>query len=128
MAGAESRRETMQKPRRSIVLTASTIRSLKPKERRYEVRDALPGLVLIIQPTGGKSFAVRTRVRNRLAKITLGRVAPDWMRRKASEDPIIGDELTVWDARLLAATTIHQVLLGKDPMQAHRERMAKNRD
>ena len=118
----------MQKPRRSIVLTASTIRAMKPREHRYEVRDALPGLVLVVQPSGSKSWAVRTRVRNRLAKITLGRVAPDWMRRKASEDPIIGDDLTVWDARLLAATTIHQVLLGKDPMQAHRERMAKNRD
>src|SRR6516165_8251273 len=128
MTGTEGRREPMQKPRRSIVLTASTIRSLKPKERRYEVRDALPGLVLVVQPTGSKSWAVRTRVRNRLAKITLGRVAPDWNRRKASEDPIIGDDLTVWDARLLAATTIHQVLLGKDPIQAHRERMAKNRD
>ena len=115
----------MQKPRRSIVLTASTIRSLKPKERRYEVRDALPGLVLVVQPTGSKSWAVRTRVRNRLAKITLGRVAPDWNRRKASEDPIIGDDLTVWDARLLAATAIHQVLLDKDPMQEHRERKAQ---
>jgi hypothetical protein len=111
-----------------LVLTASAIRSLKPKERRYEVRDALLGLVLIIQPTGGKSVAVRTRVRNRLAKITLGRVAPDWMRRKASEDPIIGDDLTVWDARLLAATTIHQVLRGTfDPQQAERERRRKKR-
>jgi len=127
MTGAEGRRETMQKPRRSIVLTASTIRSLKPKERRYEVRDALPGLVLVVQPTGSKSWAVRTRVRNRLAKITLGRMAPDWNRRKASEDPIIGDDLTVWDARLLAATVIHQVLLGKDPMQEHRERTERNR-
>ena len=116
----------MQKPRRSIVLTASTIRAMRPREHRYEVRDALPGLVLVIQPTGSKSWAVRTRVRNRLAKITLGRVASD--RRKASPGPVIGDDLTVWDARLLAAKAIHQVLLGKDPMQEHRERKAKTRD
>ena len=115
----------MQKPRRSIVLTASTIRAMRPREHRYEVRDALPGLVLVIQPTGSKSWAVRTRVRNRLAKITLGRVASD--RRKASPGPVIGDDLTVWDARLLAAKAIHQVLLGKDPMQAHREHKAENR-
>ena len=101
----------MQKPRRSIVLTASTIRAMRPREHRYEVRDALPGLVLVIQPTGSKSWAVRTRVRNRLAKITLGRVASD--RRKASPGPVIGYDLTVWDARLLAAKAIHQVLLGK---------------
>ena len=118
----------MRKPRRSIVLTASTIRSLKPKERRYEVRDALPGLVLIIQPTGGKSFAVRTRVSRKLAKITLGTAATD-IRAKASENPIIGgDNLTVADARLLAATVMHQVLRGTfDPQQAERERRRKKR-
>ena len=112
----------MQKPRRSIVLTASTIRAMKPREHRYEVRDALPGLVLVVQPSGSKSWAVRTRVNRKLAKITLGRAATD-MRAKASENPIIGgDNLTVADARLLATTVMHQVLRGKDPMQAHRER------
>ena len=108
----------MQKPRRSIALTASTIRAMRPREHRYEVCEALPGLVLIVQPTGSKSWAVRTRVRNRLAKITLGRVASD--RTKASPDPAIGGDLTIWDARLLAATTIHQILLGENP-QADRD-------
>ena len=113
----------MQKPRRSIVLTASTIRAMKPREHRYEVRDALPGLVLVVQPTGSKSFAVRTRVSRKLAKITLGTAATD-IRAKASKDPIIGDDLTIADARLLAATVIHQVLLGKEP-QVERERKAE---
>src|SRR6516165_9574939 len=124
MTGAEGRRETMQKPRRSIVLTASSIRAMRPREHRYEVRDALPGLVLVVQPTGTKSWAVRTRVEGKLAKITLGGAATD-RRAKASLEPMIGDDdLTIWDARLLAASAIHQVLLGKDPMQAHREHKA----
>ena len=118
----------MQKPRRSIVLTASTIRAMKPREHRYEVRDALPGLVLVVQPTGSKSFAVRTRISRKLAKVTLGTAATD-IRAKATEEPVIGgDNLTIADARLLAATVIHNVLLGKDPMQAHRERRRENRD
>ena len=118
----------MQKPRRSIVLTASTIRAMKPREHRYEVRDALPGLVLVVQPSGSKSWAVRTRVNRKLAKITLGRAATD-MRAKASENPIIGDDnLTVADARLLAVTVMHQVLRGTfDPQQAERERRRKKR-
>ncbi|MFC1796073.1 tyrosine-type recombinase/integrase [Pseudomonadota bacterium] len=48
-------------PRVSTVrITDTTIRTAKPKDRRYEVRDStLPGFMLRISPTGTKAFYVQ---------------------------------------------------------------------
>ncbi len=54
------------------VLTVKAVEKLKPGAKRREVPDgALPGLYLLIQPSGARSFAVRTRVDGRTAKYTL---------------------------------------------------------
>jgi integrase len=54
------------------VLTVQAIERLKPGKARREVPDAaVPGLYLIIQPSGRKSWAVRIRIAGKPAKITL---------------------------------------------------------
>jgi integrase len=54
-------------------LTARRIESAKPTSARQEIPDALlPGLYLIVQPSGAKSFAVRYRHAGQPRKLTLG--------------------------------------------------------
>lgn len=54
-------------------LTAPAIEKLKPGTVRREIPDArMPGLYLIIQPTGAKSWAVRYRHAGRSRKFTIG--------------------------------------------------------
>ena len=49
-----------------------TIGKIQPKANRFEVPDkVLPGLYLIVQPSGFKSWAVRTRIDRRPVKLTL---------------------------------------------------------
>ena len=56
------------------VLTAAAVAKLKPGKQRFEVRDAAcPGLYLIVQVSGARSFALRIRRPNgRTCKLTLG--------------------------------------------------------
>lgn len=91
-------------PRRT--LTAETIGRIKPATVRREIADAvLPGLYLVVQPSGARSFAVRTRVAGKPAKITLG----PW--------PVID----LAKAREIARTKLGAVHSGIDPRQADRE-------
>ena len=54
-------------------LTAKTIETIKPTTARQEIPDALlPGLYLVIQPSGARSFAVRYRHHGKPRKHTLG--------------------------------------------------------
>ena len=57
----------------SRVLTVRTVESVKPGPARQEIPDRhLPGLYLIVQPSGHRSWAVRYRSGNRSRKHTLG--------------------------------------------------------
>ncbi|MBK0399503.1 integrase arm-type DNA-binding domain-containing protein [Limibaculum sp. M0105] len=54
-------------------LTAPAVERIKPTDKRQEVPDAaLPGFYLIVQPSGGKSWAVRYRHNGKPRKLTLG--------------------------------------------------------
>jgi integrase len=54
-------------------LTARTIETIKPGKARREIPDAhMPGLYLVIQPSGARSWAVRYRHHGRPRKHTLG--------------------------------------------------------
>ena len=54
-------------------LTAKTVESIRPGDTRCEIPDAiLPGLYLVVQPSGAKSWAVRYRSNGRTRKHTLG--------------------------------------------------------
>jgi integrase len=54
-------------------LTAKTVETIKPTAIRQEIPDALlPGLYLIVQPSGARSWAVRYRHHGKPRKYTLG--------------------------------------------------------
>jgi len=58
---------------KSEALTAKQVHHMKPGETRYEVAAGPPsGLYLIVQPTGGKSWALRYRWHGMTRKLTLG--------------------------------------------------------
>jgi len=82
-------------------LTTKGIENLKSDPtKRTEIPDAgLPGLYLVIQPSGTKAWALRYRYAGKPAKLTLGR----W--------PIMG----LADARTAAAAAIEAVESGSNP-------------
>jgi integrase len=89
------------------LLTATTVARIRPDpERRIEIPDRQqPGLYLVVQPSGRRSYAVRTRVADKPVKITLGDA----------------DALDLAAARKLAGETVVRARRGEDP---RRERAA----
>src|SRR3546814_2161542 len=58
-------------------LTTKDVENVKPGTARKEIPDALlPGLYLVVQPSGAKSWAVRYRHGGKPRKLTLGPLAP----------------------------------------------------
>ena len=57
-------------------LTVKSVEAVTPTEKRREIPDdILPGLYLILQPTGAKTWAVRYRLHGRSHKHTCARPA-----------------------------------------------------
>ncbi|MDO8327187.1 MAG: integrase arm-type DNA-binding domain-containing protein [Cypionkella sp.] len=92
-------------------LTAPTVEKMKADpDKRLEIPDGgLQGLYLVVQPTGGKTWAVRYRFAGKPAKLTLGR----W--------PMMG----VADARAAAAAAIDAVARGTDPAAQRKAEQAE---
>lgn len=83
-----------------MALTDVTIRKLRPGPVRRELSDGIqPGLRLIVQPSGAKSWAVRYRFAGRPCKLTLGRYPG----------------LTLGEARKRARAALTAVDDGKNP-------------
>jgi integrase len=81
-------------------LTALSIERLKPAAARREIPDGLlPGLYHVIQPTGGRSWAVRYRAHGKPRKLTLGSY------------PTLG----LAEARTAAREALRAVAEGQDP-------------
>jgi integrase len=54
-------------------LTARTVETIKPLSHRQEIPDAyMPGLYLVVQPSGARSWAIRYRMDGRSRKHTIG--------------------------------------------------------
>jgi len=87
-----------------VTLTDRVVLQAKPGAARTEIADAVvPGLYLIVQPTGTKSWAVRYRIGRETKKFTLrGRY------------PV----LSLAKAREAARTALESVADGKDPAGA----------
>ena len=100
------------------ILTAAAVAKLLPGHKRLEVPDAgCPGLRLIIQPSGAKSWALRfRRPSGKTAKMTLGRFDP---MTEMEGDPVIGGPLTLAAARKLASDIMRQRALGRDVISDH---------
>jgi integrase len=111
---SKSATDTPEPPK---TLTAAAVRQLKPGAERREVRDrGCPGLYLVIQPSGHRSWVMRFRrpgSTTATAKLTLG--TADLKNAEAPGEPAIGGHLTLAGARRLAAEVHRQRALGRDP-------------
>jgi integrase len=92
-------------------LTDLGVRNAKPGLSRREISDNGSGLLLIVQPSGHKSYATRTRVGDKTIKLTHGDA----------------DALSLADARVLNAEAIKQAKKGIDPGDAKKQAKAKRR-
>ncbi|MGB3743089.1 MAG: Arm DNA-binding domain-containing protein, partial [Xanthobacteraceae bacterium] len=95
-------------------LTTAGINRYRPTAKRREVRDsAVRGLYLVIHPTGQKSFVMRfCRPGGQPAKLTLGPL--DLTGAEISDEPVIGQPLTLGAAHALATKVHRQRALGRD--------------
>jgi integrase len=100
-------------------LTTAAVKNLLPAEARREIPDGgCPGLHLVIQPSGRKSWAIRfRRPGGKTAKLTLGPV--DLSGTETPADPVIGAPLTLTAARRLAADVHRQRAMGRDVIADH---------
>lgn len=109
------------------MLTARLVGQLKPGEKRREIADTLlPGLYLIIQPSGERSWALRYRHSGRPAKFTLG---PAIAERSASaavkQELMRGMALTLGEARELGRKALSELAEGRAPHLEQREQGRK---
>jgi hypothetical protein len=96
-------------------LTAAAVKNYKPDEkRRREIHDGgCPGLYLVVQTTGHRSWALRfRRPSGKSAKLHLGPV--DLSGSESENEPVIGQPLTLASARRLAADIHHRRAKGRD--------------
>ncbi|MDW5314011.1 Arm DNA-binding domain-containing protein, partial [Rhizobium sp. PL01] len=90
-----------------VKLTDRFCKHAPATEKRQEIADlGFPGLYLIIQQTGSKSFAVRYSIGGKVTKATLGSYPA----------------IPLAKARELAQGIVGQVTTGVDPKVAERER------
>jgi integrase len=105
----------MSANRRKAPLTVITMGALKPDPtRRLEIPDGgSRGLLLLVHPTGRKTWIMRfRRAGGKMAKMTLGPVD----HGPGVADPKIGGPLTLAAARRLAAEVGHKRAQGIDPI------------
>jgi hypothetical protein len=89
-----------------VTLTDRVVQQAKASRARVEIADAVvPGLYLIVQPTGAKSWAVRYRLGGKTRKLTL-----------SGRYPV----LSLAKAREAARTALESVAEGQDPAAAKR--------
>jgi Arm DNA-binding domain len=113
-------------------LTAAAVEKLRPHAERREVRDGTSGLILVIQPSGTKSWALRyrrPRPDGRMANITLGPLlderSADDATRRAQASPALGQPLTLAAERVLAARVRQQRAPGRDPGDEYKKEKAR---
>jgi integrase len=105
------------------ILTAVSLKNLRPKAKVYEVSDkGCRGLRVTVQTSGHLSWAVRYRFRGMPRKIVLGSVLIEDRAQEVHPDsgtvPMLDTPLSLTDARWLAAQALRQVKSGVDPAAA----------
>jgi integrase len=106
-------------------LTAVGVKNARPGDKRREIADHTPGLRLVVQPSGGKSWALRFRGRDgRPVKLTLG-PADVTGRENPKEPEFGGDALTLGQARRLAIKVNDERSTGTDVVAHYRAEARK---
>jgi integrase len=95
-------------------LTAAAVKKYRSGRVRREIPDGgCPGLYVVIQASGHRSWAMRfRRPSGKSAKLTLGPV--DLSGKESESDPVFGMPLTLASARRLAADIHRQRAMGRD--------------
>ncbi|TIU46036.1 MAG: DUF4102 domain-containing protein [Mesorhizobium sp.] len=107
------------------VLTSKAIETAHSGDSRREVPDAqVPGLYLVIQPSGAKSWALRYRFDGASRKLTIG---PTLLRRdeEITHRPATGEAMTLPEARAAARDALQAVSEGRDPAAERKATKAK---
>ena len=98
------------------VLTAKAVEAAKPGAARREIPDAaLPGLYLVVQPSGARSWALRYRFDGRPAKLTIGPVLDQRKGEEVDGPMAMGQPMTLTEARRAARDALQTLAEGKDP-------------
>lgn len=113
-------------------LTGKAIEQAKPKATSYEKPDLVAGLYLVVQPSGAKSWALQFRSpvergkdgQRKAKKLTLGTLAIG----SSNGEPLIGQPLTLTQARMLATSALESIRRGIDPTVARRIEVAKTKE
>jgi hypothetical protein len=108
-------------------LTALAVAKARPGSTRREIHDrGCPGLFLVIQPTGHRSWAVRYRYRGLPRKLTLGpALVGDQAEPKRA--PEIDTPLSLSAARVLCTEALRKAKSGIDPAEEKRTRKMAER-
>ena len=94
-------------------LSAKAVEAMKPGVARREIPDgAFPGLYLVVQPSGARSWAFRYRFQEKPKKLTLGRFPA----------------LPLGEARKQAGEAAQAVELGTDPAKSKQSAKAEARE
>ncbi|WP_320202405.1 tyrosine-type recombinase/integrase [Agrobacterium rosae] len=106
--------------RSAKTLTLMTLKSIKAGSARQEIADGLvPGLYLVIQPSGSKSWALRYRFEGKPKKLTVG---PFLFERTTplERPPEAGEAITLPEARTTARQALQLLAEGQDPSEARK--------
>ncbi|MCI9865050.1 tyrosine-type recombinase/integrase [Rhizobium skierniewicense] len=106
--------------RSAKTLTLMTLKSIKAGSVRQEMPDGLvPGLYLVIQPSGSKSWALRYRFEGKPKKLTIG---PFLFERAEPVEraPEAGAAMTLPEARTAARQALQLLAEGRDPSEARK--------
>lgn len=106
-------------------LTIKTIEAIKPKATRQEIPDGgLPGLYLVVQPSGVMSWAIRYRHGNRPRKMTVGPTHLFMTDTDNDEE----SKISLKKARDAARPYLRAVSEGKDPALEKKQAKAERSD
>jgi hypothetical protein len=97
-----------------------------PHKRRLIKDDAARGLLLVVHPSGSKSWMMRFRQGGRIAQIVLGPLYSG--DKELTGDPVVGMPQTLSSARALAAEVLRTRAQGRDPVAEHRATKLRQRE
>jgi integrase len=110
-----------------VKLTTAAVLKYAAQRERREIGDTTPGLVLVIQPSGAKSWAMRfRRPDGRPTKLTLGPL--DSSPRETADEPVLGAPLSLGMARELANRVNRERARGIDVVEAYKAEASRKRN